>query len=382
MKRIFITSFFCVLTIFVSAQKYHDAAAFDVRGNVKECVVRQSNEAEPGYYRFTSDGVLFYHWNDNISGKSTLHRDAAGYLLRLYDNGSYYAFVYDDAHRVLSKESGMSADVFGNYTVYLFYQYNEKGDVVAEKILSPANEGSTYVYTRYDSKGNWTERNVFDLATNSFEYKETRKISYWTNDEKPKENKHVSKEWIIKRVPKKFPPVKAKKGDFNQLVLHPFGAKNLSPNCTADELMSACEKMKLNAVCKLHEFDGGRYGTVEITEKSPYSLGALYGEVFKGVFCYKLFDAVVVAEAGFVDKDGTLFNWEYYLYPLKNSKDSIDDIFEKAVTALAKSGLKVKLKSALDNEIKYYIYELEGAGLSKVTVSTAGSFVKISVEPS
>ena len=134
MKRIFITSFFCVLTIFVSAQKYHDAAAFDLRGNVKECVVRQSNEAEPGYYRFTSDGVLFYHWNDNISGKSTLHRDAAGYLLRLYDNGSYYAFVYDDAHRVLSKESGMSADVFGNYTVYLFYQYNEKGDVVAEKI--------------------------------------------------------------------------------------------------------------------------------------------------------------------------------------------------------------------------------------------------------
>ena len=72
---------------------------------------------------------------------------------------------------------------------------------------------------------------------------------------------------------------------------------------------------------------------------------------------------------------------EYRLYPLKNSKISVNDIFEKAVKALAQSGLNVKLKSSKDAPIKYYIYEVEGVGLQDITLSTAGWCATICIKP-
>ena len=39
MKRNFLLLIMSLWVAWVAAQKYHDAAAFDLRGNVKECVV-------------------------------------------------------------------------------------------------------------------------------------------------------------------------------------------------------------------------------------------------------------------------------------------------------------------------------------------------------
>lgn len=365
----------------VSAQKYHDAAAFDLRGNVKECVVRQSNETKQGFYRFTSDGALSYCWGEEISAGSKLQRNADGYLSHLYLISMDYEYSYDTLNRILAEKYHMSSGIMDGFVGVWLYEYNAKGYIALKASTIFKNKGYSYEYTKFDSKGNWTERKVFDLETKAFKYKETRAIAYWTNAETPKESKDVFEVLSVKRLPKKFPLAKAKEGDLKQLILHPFGAKNLSAKCTSDELMSACQKMKLNAVSKINAFNGNAYGTVELTEKSQFTSVGLYGEDFKGVFCYKLFDAVVVAEAGFDVRNDMLFQWEYRLYPLKNSKISVYDIFEKAVKALAQSGLNVKLKSSKDAPIKYYIYEVEGVGLQDITLSTSGWCATIRISP-
>lgn len=380
MKRNFLLLIMSLWVAWVAAQKYHDAAAFDLRGNVKEYVVKSGNDGKAEVYRFTSDGALSCRMGEEIGDGNQLERDASGYLIRCTLGSLSYSYDYDGSHRKTNETMVASGGILGPVSVIMGYRYNSNGYVEVEASITNTSKGFSYAYTQYDNNGNWTERKVYDLATKEFKYKESREITYWKASEKPKENTNVSEVESVKRLPKNFPPAKAKEGDIKQLILHPFGAKNLHAKCTADELMSACEKMGLNAVSKVEAY-GSSYGTIVLTEKEQITSTGWAGDDFKGVFCYKLFDAAVVAEAGFDAKSGLLFEWEYRLYPFKDSRLSIDEIFEKVEKALLQSGLKVRLKSSKDNSTKYHIYEVEGVGLEKVTVATAGWSVNIGVHP-
>ncbi len=373
MKRNLITFVFSLLATMLSAQKYHDAAAFDLRGNVKECMVKQSNETEPGYYRFTSDGALYYHWHEEISDKSKLHRDADGDLSRLYLKGMGYEYAYDDAHRILATKCCIWVGVEDGISLFCFYKYNEKGYIATETTGTLSNEGDSYEYTRYDAHGNWTERKVFDLKTKEYKYKETRTITYWDDAKKQSTNSTKYSNWKRSYNGTKFPLKNAKEVSLRQLILHPFGITTLSHTATADELLAACTKNKWNAYSVIVTYNGRNFGTVKLTETKP-------GD-FKNVFGYKYKNADIMAEAGFVSENGALFSWEYNMWLPKDRAWNPERFFKKMLKDLSKAGLNLRLKSKKEDSIKYYSYDVTVPGVRGLSVSLVNNYISIEVDP-
>ena len=176
--------------------------AFDETGRVLKDIY-----GDP--YEYDADGKFVRGYSD----KTTMARDDKG-RLQEYDNATldyeddfdyedlnieevfHYEFTYDAQGRVASSELG-GWEWMTTYT----YAYDGKKPYPASATYETFEEGYvedgtiTYEYTKFDAKGNWTERTVTDasrLYEEGFEEdaenstlvtREYRTIDYWSDKE-------------------------------------------------------------------------------------------------------------------------------------------------------------------------------------------------------
>ncbi len=144
----------CV-SLTMSAQKYHDAAAFDCLGNVK-CII-----TETGYIFFNKDGSLNKKKSTalDVYDKYTITRNSKGYPVTIKADANTITLKYDENWRII-KKSVTGAD---RYTIT--YSYNPsalKGhiDVVETVVSGVAGISEEVVYKDFyralSSRGvNW-----------------------------------------------------------------------------------------------------------------------------------------------------------------------------------------------------------------------------------
>lgn len=185
---------------------YFDAAIFDLKGPVKECVdlVEDYLISDPQYV-FGEDGSLAYA--KGFSGdtiKMEITRDRNGYIT---------SCVKEEWDGMLARLLGSSPKLYTTYYSYVNgrvaysitsegyakqYIYDENGDMI--KYMGGPDEADYWSFVRIyseiekDCYGNWTRRKVSDENNEFLEY-EQRKITYWRDCSKieslPEQGKFV-----------------------------------------------------------------------------------------------------------------------------------------------------------------------------------------------
>lgn len=357
-----------------SAQKYHDAAAFDLRGNVKEAKLQYSNSSNEAIYRFTSEGALSYHRGEDIDNNCILKRESDGYLSHLNLKSSEYEYVYDDSHRIILENYKIAGGLIGPFEGLWIFDYNDKGYISLLTSDIFRSSGDSYNYTKFDNKGNWTERNVIDLKTNTLKYIEKRSITYWENvsvsNNVLSEQKHINIHFSYK-LP--YSLKKAKDVDIKQLILHPFGIKSLTPKSSSNELLKGCSKMKWNAMMSTVLFNGLKWGEIKFMEVTPGDFRNVFGYTFEG--------CTIIPLAGFNPSLGVVFEWSYTIMPNVKTEQELDKLFDKVLQALKNSGLKMKHIHKEWTSPDYLKFEFDESDLSDITISKKSDCVKISICP-
>lgn len=163
--------YWCGGTCQVFAQKYRDAAACDLKGNVEMCIYYRNGKSTASY-TFSSDGKWLTEDGLSVSDVyGVLERNSDGYIVKS-DEGCKW--LYDDYHRIRKYLEE------GSYSIE--YTYNEKGLIIKE-VATDFNGGShaqmikTYSDFTLDSKGNWIKRRS---STDGYKDSwEARIISYY-----------------------------------------------------------------------------------------------------------------------------------------------------------------------------------------------------------
>lgn len=183
MKRVAFTITFSFVVSVLNAQKYHDAVAFDMKGNVKECTITDNREKFSSVvkYFFSQNGVLL----SEIDGSSEMEvydhqRNSKGFLIKYSERKKLgnkhvgdYEFNYNNANKVKTKS-------FRYYAFILDREVLEKTEYeyINGEVAKSTSSLNTirYKILSSDNKGNWTRRKVI-VDGNSYE--EYRTILYW-----------------------------------------------------------------------------------------------------------------------------------------------------------------------------------------------------------
>ena len=197
MNRITIISLALAATIgTATAAKYHDAALYDLKGEVKSCKFTTTQPEGSA-----ADDFLPYEGNFelNFTDDGRLSADGAGYV---HDANGYviiddpeYAEVYKTNN--YTYKDGRVTD-FVTAGCSASYLYDKEGYLVAyQRVQSTVGQARfSYLPLKVDDRNNWTERivvadltSVTPLVMQSHYYdnvkttwKETREITYWDGE--------------------------------------------------------------------------------------------------------------------------------------------------------------------------------------------------------
>lgn len=179
----------------MAQRRFYDAAAFDLKGNVKMCAI--SNRQFPSmkdYYHFDDEGAF-------ITDDAEAERDANGLPTRittiehaLGQLGILFGasgertrtFTYTDMRD--GDEAAMCVTTKNPDGTKMYIYYDGNGNATHGE-----REKNTYEYydlaflrfepTEFDSHGNWTRRIVYESTAENGDkevpYTETREIEYW-----------------------------------------------------------------------------------------------------------------------------------------------------------------------------------------------------------
>lgn len=155
---------------FTARAQYHDAEAFEAKGNVKTITVKTEKPFKTfsTTHSFLATGELA---SVSYGQLSDIQRDDRGRLTgyTYNDYGSYYQFEYDDQGRVIRKYfSGGSSE----------YKYDQRGVVIQQIEDFFSVSYLDYDYLAFDDHDNWTKRTYINGADETVV--ETRMIIYWS----------------------------------------------------------------------------------------------------------------------------------------------------------------------------------------------------------
>lgn len=197
MKRVVFASAITFVVSVLYAQKYHDAIAFDMKGNVKECTITDNRESfsSVAKYYFSQSGELL----SEIDGSSEMEvynhlRDSKGFLIGYSIKRRFgkqhvgdYEFEYNDANRIKKKTFRFYSSIGGReMTETTEYMYGE-GEVF--KTVSTLNSILYYIKS-FDNRGNWIKRRK--IIKDGINYDEQRLIVYWDNNVTPSNKLNAS----------------------------------------------------------------------------------------------------------------------------------------------------------------------------------------------
>lgn len=193
LSRILLPVLFAIVGCFASvAQNYHGALLWDATGDVKEIKYKTENPVMPQKkIKFDKDGkisrsMIVYN-NDGLPYGMDMNFGPMKSVIR-------FAFTPDSLLQKVEIEANVGRT--GNMTS--LFEYDGKtmtGQKVEGRSEDNTEKGKEleYVFSgyEYDSKGNWTGRDVklkmTDCKKNETtekEYRETRQITYWSDQKK------------------------------------------------------------------------------------------------------------------------------------------------------------------------------------------------------
>lgn len=167
-------------------RRYYDAAAYDLRGHVREAKIGEN------IVRFNQEGMLVY--DDSIIAPSSLIHDDNGYLV---GTASHY-YEYDRQYRVRSDANNPLGIDWNDPTFIndITFTYNDKGYISSSKedlYIASLTYSTEYEYTDFDEHGNWTKRTSYTsframdtdgeetIVSNVYKEETERHITYWEN---------------------------------------------------------------------------------------------------------------------------------------------------------------------------------------------------------
>lgn len=157
-----------MFSIVISAQQFHGAALFDCSGSVKEIKYEKRYPLMGNKkWSFSKDGKLnnsLLSYNDN-GYPAGAGFSAGNQMLNLN-------VVYDSENllKSLSLQSNVSGKAL-NMTVEFLFVGNQMAEMKANVVSKDANKIIAFKFSdyKYDSYGNWIERNVVKTSVNIFD---------------------------------------------------------------------------------------------------------------------------------------------------------------------------------------------------------------------
>lgn len=197
MKTTIITCVALAVGIAASAQ-YHDGAVYDLRGNVKTCIVKSTvpeGTSFADYNPFVGNYELNFNSDGSLVGNEDVKRNADGYVI--IDDPEYAeAYNQDNYYYENNRLAGYSNMGCGATCIY-----DKEGYLVAyHRVQSTAGQARfSYFPLRVDQRDNWTERIVIgdltgiaplvrqttDPESLKMTWKETRDITYYDGELPP-----------------------------------------------------------------------------------------------------------------------------------------------------------------------------------------------------
>ena len=151
-------------------RKYFDAYVYDLTGHVKEAQISYAVDEFRTSYYFDKEGRLV----DENGEFEEVERDAKGYVIVV--NPSSHNFVeltYNSLHQVHSQMS---------WGITIIQEYDKNKNLIKTYYEDNPEEGSYYVYTKFDDHINLIERKEYDIKTKKYKDTMYRKITYWSNN--------------------------------------------------------------------------------------------------------------------------------------------------------------------------------------------------------
>lgn len=151
----------------VSAQQYHDAAAFDAYGNVKWILT------DVGLLYFNEDGRLDKSKSTALSDyeKYQIERDVTGYVKQITTDFETIHFAYDAEHKLTKKTVRGS----GKYSTTYERDTENKYQTEVTRMLSGRQENTAIKFRIYDDGENWICKSVKEGGESK---KEKRVVGY------------------------------------------------------------------------------------------------------------------------------------------------------------------------------------------------------------
>lgn len=170
-KHLFLLVCFASIPTICMSQQQKDNALFDLRGNVKECVVTEHHKGLGGtdVYKFNKNGFLY----KGLDGTGNIKREN-GYIVEYTTFDIYNMFGHDFITKIEYKNGRMIKKI--SDSEIRIYSYNTEGYCVKEDISSSGKIRTIkYVYLSFDDKGNWLKREKYVDGKQTIE---ERLISY------------------------------------------------------------------------------------------------------------------------------------------------------------------------------------------------------------
>lgn len=192
----------CGLGAFMSAQaQYMDAAAFELKGKVNSCVVKDETGKVLNSYTFAEDGECQIINGELFSTKySEVKRDENKRLISVTENKnsdtllgmmfrqilpstSMVEWDYDENGYLIKERFILDGDMrsasrYDDFNYEGFPTKGTKGSFVVEDVIRIISY-SGYVS---DLQGNWIKRDVYDAESKKKERTETREITYYSSN--------------------------------------------------------------------------------------------------------------------------------------------------------------------------------------------------------
>lgn len=151
-------------------RKYFDAYVYDLTGHVKEAQISYAVIKLRYSTYFDKEGRLV----DENGELKEVERDAKGYVIKINPSSYNFAEVtYNSLHQVHSTFCGFFTTI---------YEYDKNKNLIKTYDEDNPEEGSYYVYTKFDDHINWIECKEYDIKTKKYKDTIYRKITYWSNN--------------------------------------------------------------------------------------------------------------------------------------------------------------------------------------------------------
>lgn len=164
-------------------QQYYDAAIYDLKGNVKNCVLYKDGDTIT--YNFTKDGQEFtdIHYDEirrDSEGRIILRRLSSLVRVYSYDLIENEKFLYQDILFDHSIGYGSKTYHIRNVNGVVIKQHAISSIRGNDKIENTFTYTNTYTNHKFDNHGNWIYR--VEKYPNGGTEVQTRTITYWDDD--------------------------------------------------------------------------------------------------------------------------------------------------------------------------------------------------------